>query len=325
MALKLTLDREFKSMRRFVLPLAAIAGLGITSCSLFSDDDPDPIPPPVDIVRADSTGKPSGCPLCPSMKHIPAGSLDMGTDTSNGVFKTTPKHRVALSAFWLDSVEVTQEDYLGLIGKNPSYFNGATERHGNVGTDLKRPVEMVDWFEAALYCNARSKRDGLDTVYRYTGIRDSATQFSFERIVKVLDGVTIDYTKKGYRLPTEAEWEYACRAGTKTLFYWGDDFRIFSYYGWLDHGKVEAVAKLRPNAWGLYDMIGNVREWTGDWYADYDVSVTKDPTGPKFGTLKIQRGGFWSDPSATITVDRFPPFPEFSGFSSGFRCILADI
>ncbi|MDQ3001233.1 MAG: formylglycine-generating enzyme family protein [Fibrobacterota bacterium] len=302
--------------------LLVIVSIGLSNCSLFSNEDSDPIPPAVDIVMADSTGRPESCAQCPVMKHIAAGAFDMGADSGDGKVDYSPKHRIFVSAFWMDSVEVTQSDYLAMMGKNPAYFNGATERHGNVGVDLNRPVEKVAWFEAALYCNARSKKAGLDTVYRYTGIRDSLTQFGFGDTVKVLDGVTIDYAQSGFRLPTEAEWEYACRAGTQTLYYWGDDFRIFSYYAWLDAARAQAVAQKRPNAWGLYDMLGNVREWTGDWYADYNVHATENPTGPVRGSGKVQRGLYYSNVQPDATVSRWPPFPEVSDHSGGFRCVL---
>jgi formylglycine-generating enzyme required for sulfatase activity len=191
-------------------------------------------------------------------------------------------------------------------------------------------VNAVLWFEAALYCNARSNRDGLDTVYSY----DSASIGTYG-----LAGLAIDLTKNGYRLPTEAEWEYACRAGSTTDYYWGrnyppttrdDTLAIDSNAIWSGgilgghYNDWQRAAGKKPNAFGLYDMIGNAMEWCNDVYDPYDSAAQTDPTGPSSGSFRVLRGGAWydTDPFLLRSARRFCSLPSLYGqFSPGFRCV----
>ncbi len=316
--MEVELNLERKNLIRLAVGFGACL---ITSCSLFSEEG-DGLPPPVDIVMADSTGVPEGCPDCPRMKRIPGGSFGMGSESGGPLYDHRPKHTVTVSTFWMDSTEVTQAEYLALMGRNPSYFNGATEIHGQVGVNLSRPVERVNWYDAALYCNARSRKFGLDTVYRYTARRDTVVNIpQADGPVTLLDGVVIEYSARGFRLPTEAEWEHACRAGTATEFYWGDDQRIGPHYAWVKAGKTMSVAGKRPNAWGLYDMIGNVSERTNEWFANYDTAPTTDPVGPPSGPGRVVRGFGQNATIETATYKRFPGIPAYFSRDGGFRCV----
>ena len=251
------------------------------------------------------------------MKHIPAGSFLMGADSiyqTAGAVNTFGDiiHQVTLSAFYMDTTEVTQADYKSLMGVNPSYFTG----------DSLRPVEYVTWYDAVLYCNARSKRDLRDTVYSYTGITGIAGNGC-----SGLVGLAVDFTKKGYRLPTEAEWEYACRGGTTTNYWWGADTngmgaRVWSYYN--SSSTTHPVATKQANAYGLYDIMGNVWEWCNDRSGSYASGAVTDPTGAASGSSRIQRGGGWNYFYDTYrSAVRRSDLPDYRDIQYGFRCVLS--
>ncbi len=231
------------------------------------------------------------------MKYIPGGTFQMGSnnaalESSTGNLEE-PVHSVMVSAFYMDTTDVTQASYQALMGVNPSYFDTGVSAP-------RRPVEDVNWYDAVLYCNARSKHDGYDTVYSYSSIYSDTFG-----IHDTLAGVTINYTKDGYRLPTEAEWEYACRAGSRADYYWGQSYPpltaadtalISSNAVWYFNSpnySTQPVATKPPNAWGLYDMSGNVWEWCNDWYGDYSAGKQTDPTGATTGKHRVLRGGSW--------------------------------
>jgi len=190
--------------------------------------------------------------------YIPAGSFIMGSpsaETERGSDEI--QHEVTLSqGFYMGKYEITQGQWQAIMGSNPAKFNA-------VGKDA--PVERVSWIAAWQFCN------NLGT---------------------------------GFRLPTEAEWEYACRAGTTAAFCYGNDLdaSLANFDGGHPYGKGEiglfrestvVVGQFKPNAWGLYDMHGNVREWCADWYGIYPTAPVTDPTGPASGSYRVLRGGSW--------------------------------
>jgi len=199
---------------------------------------------------------------------IPAGSFTMGSPSGeDGRFDDEVQHLVTLThGFLMSRTEVTQAQYEAVMGDNPSDHEGA---------DL--PVEQVSWFDAVKFCNALSKREGLSLAYRING-----------------NGVTWDHSANGYRLPTEAEWEYACRAGTATRFHTGDRERDLGKAGWYDgnaSGETHPVGEKSANSWGLYDLHGNVWEWCWDLYGDYKIGRATNPAGPVQGSYRVLRGG----------------------------------
>jgi formylglycine-generating enzyme required for sulfatase activity len=230
------------------------------------------------------------------MKDIPAGTFSMGE-----VNVASPVHQVTLSAFKMQETDVTQEQYLAVMNTNPSYFNTGD------GIIMLRPVEMVDWYHAVQFCNALSKLSGLDTVYNTTTWGT-------------------DFTKNGYRLPTEAQWEYACRAGTTTAFYWGDDSAGSGGVSWNYYNAgstTHPVATKLANPYGLYDITGNVWNWCSDKYDTYTADSVTDPPGPSTGTYRSLRGGSWNDnPGYYRSAYRNAASPEYKFYCNGLRVVL---
>jgi len=203
------------------------------------------------------------------MVLIPAGEFRMGS--SRGKEDEAPVHAVRVDAFWMDRCEVTQAEYEAMGFPNPSKWKGA---------DL--PVEMMTWMKAAQFANARSKADGLEPCYDE-------------------DTAECNFRASGYRLPTEAEWEYACRAGGDSEYSSGADPRRLPESAWFAGNsgkKTHPVGKKAPNRWGLHDMHGNVAEWCNDVYdkAWYAKSPADNPRGPADGKRYVVRGGSWASP-----------------------------
>lgn len=199
------------------------------------------------------------------------------------------RHQVRIDPFYIDPREVTQADYQAVTGTNPSGFRGG-----------KLPVERVTWLEAVQYCNALSLRRGLTPVYTISG-----------------EAVSWNRAADGYRLLTEAEWKYAARAGTSTPFNVGErvdssQINFQGSYPYLieenyvverdptvrtsrNRGRTIPTGSLPPNAFGLYDMHGNVSEWVFDYYGPYDLKGLSNPAGPASGALRVNRGGAFND------------------------------
>lgn len=200
------------------------------------------------------------------------------------------KHRVTLTRdYWLGKYEVTQAEYESVMGKNPSAFHG----------DPNRPVEKVRYHEAADYCAAITKR---------------------EAAARRLPAGFV------YRLPTEAEWEYACRAGTTNLFSFGDDASVADRCAWTlenSDATTHPVGLKEPSPWGLHDIHGNVWEWTLDWFAEYPAADVADPVGPAQGVYKVFRGGSWNHPvELARSRNRFMMPPTNGIYFLGFRVAL---
>lgn len=221
---------------------------------------------------------------------IQGGSFQMGSpESENWRGDDETRHEVTVASFFIDPYETTQEEYFRLMGENPSMFSGE-----------KLPVECISWLDAVQFANAKSIHAGLTPAYAVSN-----------------QGVTWDRSANGYRLPTEAEWEYACRAGTETPFHTEHSLSAAeaNFYGhypyeieenYFNNSVLEAkpgeyrqttvpVGSFAPSAWGLYDMHGNVNEWVWDYYGAYEKNASNNPTGASSGTRHVYRGGGWND------------------------------
>jgi formylglycine-generating enzyme required for sulfatase activity len=229
---------------------------------------------------------------------VPAGRFQMGSAKED----ESPMHEIEIDAFLIDRCEMTQANYGKLVPINGSHFKGPDH-----------PVEMISWGDAAIYCNRRSKEEGLDPCY------DEETG-------------ACSFAASGYRLPTEAEWEYACRAGAAGDYCFGSDSRRLSQYAWYaDNGgkQTHAVGQKKPNAWGIYDMHGNVAEWCNDVYDKSYAKArqAKNPHGPEEGARRVLRGGAWNsradDCRSASRVGESPGSQDacFARDAIGFRCV----
>ncbi|MDD4868913.1 MAG: formylglycine-generating enzyme family protein [Kiritimatiellae bacterium] len=235
------------------------------------------------------------------MVRILGGEFEMGSSREGS--DEGPVHRILVDAFLIDRLEVTQEQFQILMGKNPSRFKAA-----------KNPVEQLSWGEAALYCNARSRSEGFRPCYDETS-------------------GACDFIANGYRLPTEAEWEYACRAGTSSDYSFKSAARIKDYAWFAENSSKTAhpVGQKLPNPWGLYDMHGNVMEWCNDVYEKnyYAQAPSKNPHGPvESQTSKfVLRGGCWNNRAQNCrSASRVGESPGQADACTmhpdiGFRCV----
>jgi formylglycine-generating enzyme required for sulfatase activity len=210
---------------------------------------------------------PPEMPMPRNMVRIPAGTFTMGSPANEaGRDSDEVQRQVRISKdFLMGKYEVTQAEWKAVMGSNPSYFKGDN-----------LPVECVSWYDAIEYCNALSKKEGLTPTYTINGT-----------------SVTWNKNANGYRLPTEAEWEYACRAGTTTAYYSGSGVDSAGWYGSNSGNKTHPVGEKTANKWGLHDTHGNVWEWCWDWYGDYAKGSQTDPTGASSGSNRVIRGGGW--------------------------------
>jgi len=280
-------------MNSAVWILCLAAGWSLTGCGKVVNNEAAQTQPPLAAQTHGSI----------EMVALPGGWFEMGSNEADEPDQKL--HRVFVSAFAMDKFPVTQADYEKITGKNPSHSKAP-----------RNPVEQIRWGDAALFCNARSRADGLQPAYN-----TNTWECRFEAT--------------GYRLPTEAEYEYALRAGTTTPFAFGNSLEDLKRHAWFKENSRQGphpVGEKPGNSWGLCDLVGNVWEWCHDYYqADYYAhSPQRDPTGPATGQFRVLRGGCWnSKPDQCQTAYRYYETAAFSDacFAKdlrgqiGFRCV----
>lgn len=336
-----------KKLKFWGLPLALIAILGFISCS---SDDGD-----------------SSTPVETVMVKVIGGTITGKSNTNNSYGVFIEGRTVTLSDFYIAQYETTQDEYKEVmegqtvtvdgteytLESDPSYCKeGSTEYAlSNPGEQGKRPVECVTWYDAVYYCNARSEKEGLTKAYNITVTTVDSYNHITGATVSLVDGAD------GYRLPTEAEWEYAARGGDPTATEWdytfsGADTASGTSYdsesnsgldsvGWYCYNNITGttgtsdvtndasgkgthqVGQKNANTLGLYDMSGNVWEWCYDWYGVISTEKASDPTGAASGSGRVLRGGSWyGDASAAAVCSRYYNLcPNLRGIFFGFRVV----
>ena len=271
--------------------------------------------------QADCTGTwtavgvctPNPCPQPQlDMVLVPAGTFTMGSPTDEpndrSWSSSEAQHQVSLTKpIYVSRHEVTQSEWQAVMGWNEPHFQGPN-----------RPVDQVTWFDAVKYCNERSAREGKTEVYAITDIVTNGNHVTAAT-------VAANWIANGYRLLTEAEWEYACRAGSTTAFCngpitytgyeCGSNDSGLDLVGWYCRNAgstTHDVGGKDANAWGLFDMHGNVWEWCWDWYQDdYPTGSVTDPGGPASGSFRVRRGGCLYDFARICrSADRGYNYPE---------------
>ena len=241
------------------------------------------------------------------MVYVSGGSFTMGDARELGDADAKPAHSVNVTSFWMGKYEITQAQWKAIVGTNPSTFKNCDNC----------PVENVSWLDAVAFCNKLSEKEGKQRVYTISG-----------------NEVKIDVFANGYRLPTEAEWEYAAGGGiaSRTLYGNGQDLLRSSeanYYGnrtqdGVYKAKPVTVGSYRANDLGLYDMTGNVWEWCQDWYGNYTTGAQTNPQGAKSGSSRVFRGGSWfSSPAFGAVNMRGSNGPSYRDNQLGFRVVCA--
>ena len=261
-----------------------------------------------------------------SMSTLAGGEFTMG---QTGVAE--PTHTVTVSPFYAGRYEIMNTEYCAFLNDEGNLSEGSVTWWDTVDSSTyngiqdagsgsprytvrsgfaSRPVVYVSWYGAVAYCNWASAKDGLTPCY---GAKDSRGLPSEWR------------TKNGYRLATEAEWEYACRGGTTTAYYWGDTIGgAYCWYASNSGSNHHVVGGKTANAFGLFDMSGNVWEWCSDWYAAYTADAATDPTGPETGGTHVIHGGAFGDVSGILlSAHRYGHVPSVRGCNIGFRIVRA--
>ncbi|MGD9706036.1 MAG: formylglycine-generating enzyme family protein [Candidatus Delongbacteria bacterium] len=290
-------------MRKWILA-AMLAGFIFMSCEDSTSEPDDNAPPPV-----------------PGEMVTVAG----GTFTTSDPSKQTPVS-ITVSSFSIGKYEVTQKEWEDVIGSNPAEYDPTN----SVGVADDNPVFHVRWFDILVFCNKKSVLDGLTPCYTINASTDpdnwgAIPEYSSDPTFNAWNTVECDWNANGYRLPTEAEWEFAARGGSD----WSDGYTYsgsntigdVAWYDGNSGSELHSIGTKSANQLGIYDMTGNLYEYCWDWYGSY-VDNSIDPTGAPTGDMRIVRGGSWmSTPENCIVNGRYREYPNTRYDYNGFRLV----
>lgn len=254
--------------------------------------------------------------------YVPAGIFTMGNTLGGGYGEELPTHSVSLDSFYMGKYQVTQAEYTAIMGSNPATGYGVGDNY---------PVYRVSWYSAIKYCNLRSMAEGLMPVYSISGSTNPANWGAVPTSNNgIWNAAICNFNANGYRLPTEAEWEYAARGASNTLDYIYSGSDNVDDVAWYSGNNLPSgtkpVGSKAPNALGLYDMSGNLHEWCWDWYGAYSADAQINPTGPASGPSRVGRGGnFFVNAWSCRVAARSNFFPSVNGSGSGFRLCRAGL
>jgi formylglycine-generating enzyme required for sulfatase activity len=242
------------------------------------------------------------------MVFVEGGTFQMGS--SNGDSDEKPVHMVTVKSFYMGKYEVTQKEWREIMGATVAQQRDMTDKGIPLsGEGDNYPMYYVSWNEAIEYCNKRSLKEGLTPAYRGSG-----------------NNITCDFNATGYRLPTEAEWEYAARGGNQDYLTYeysgGNSADAVAWYGNNSGNRTHPVGIKQPNSLGLYDMSGNVWEWCWDWFGGYSSGSQTNPMGASSGTYRVARGGSWGNDAADVrSAYRSNNTPSHRYSILGFRLV----
>jgi formylglycine-generating enzyme required for sulfatase activity len=259
------------------------------------------------------------------MIQVTGGTFQMGSNDAND-YDASPPHSVTVGSFYIDKYEITYEKWTEVY--NWALTHGYTDltagQNGYSPNGTNNPVTMVNWYDILKWCNARSEKDGFAPVY-YT----SNTLITVYRNDQLdLAAGAVNWTANGYRLPTEAEWEFAARGGTQTRGYVYSGSNTIGDVAWYSPGSentTHPVGQKIANELGIYDMSGNAWEWCWDWYGGYSSVAQTDPKGSTSGIQRVLRGGSFVngiglvDYCRVASRNQYDPSSRY-GYTVGFRC-----
>ena len=262
--------------------------------------------------------------------YVPSGSFEMGKDLGTAATgDVAPVHTVNLTGFYMAIYPVTQAQYEAVMGTNPSYFKTANGRAPAEGeTDAIRPVERVSWYDAIVFCNKLSMLEDLTPAYSIDGSTDPADWGTIPTSSnETWNAVQMVAGSTGYRLPTEAQWEYAAKGGNGTpgncTYSGSNDPEKIAWYDLNSGSRTHEVGKKLPNGLGIYDMSGNVWEYCWDRWGSYTSEEQTDPTGPTEESSCVIRGGCRLNEAVGLrTTYRNPGSLFAKGVHIGFRLVL---